>query len=248
MIGLLPPNLKERSSEPELMDDPGSDSVMLESTLKQLSVINPLFTGSEKLIRRYLIKHMKQNPKEVITLLDIGAGGGDITRSIADICAKEGINIEIHALDPDKRAVDYALRNSEGYSNIKIIQGDINEYTGYRDLFDYTFANHFLHHIDDGSIKEVMKTISDISRCGFLVNEIRRSRAAYYLYTLVSSVVFRNSFAVYDGRLSIKKGFTKEEFKRLTEDLSGKEISVSSTFPWRVFCYWLNNQDSIRPT
>ncbi|MFW5960327.1 MAG: methyltransferase domain-containing protein [Chitinivibrionales bacterium] len=246
MIGLLPPSLKVRSLEPELMDDLGSDSVMLESTLKQFSLINPLFSGSERLIRRYLIKHMRQNPKEVITILDIGAGGGDITRSIADTCAKEGIKIEIHALDPDKRAVDYALRNSGGYSNIKIIQGDIKEYTGYKDLFDYTFANHFLHHIDEASVREVMKTISDISRCGFLVNDIKRSRAAYYLFTLVSSLMFRNSFAAYDGKLSIKKGFTEEELKRITEDISGKEVSVSSTLPWRVFCYWLNNQDSSR--
>ena len=46
------------------------------------------------------------------SLLDIGFGGGDITRRIAAWAAKDGISLHVTAIDPDPRALAFASANA----------------------------------------------------------------------------------------------------------------------------------------
>jgi 2-polyprenyl-3-methyl-5-hydroxy-6-metoxy-1,4-benzoquinol methylase len=232
MIDFFFPDLSKRSNEPELMDDYHSDKKKLINTVKQFTILNFLFTRSRGLIKKYILPDMKKNKN--YTFLDLGAGGCDIPIWLLKKCNKAGINVKITCIDNDKRITDYATKKCKTFSNIKIINAsafDIEKF----DNFDYIFANHFLHHLPYNDISKLIDLIFKKTNRLFLLNDILRSNAAYLGYTLFTGLFIHFSFAFYDGRLSIKKGFTQEELKQIIDNSAHKKrLKIVKAKPARI--------------
>ena len=64
------------------------------------------------------------------------------------------------------------------------------------------------------------------------MSDLLRSRFSYALYAAGAKVLLRNSFAYDDGRLSIRKAFTKTEALRLVaEHPALQSLRVQTCFP-----------------
>jgi hypothetical protein len=78
-----------------------------------------------------------------------------------------------------------------------------------------------------------MKIIDKKTKKRFLLNDLKRSNFAYLGFTLFAGLFFHNSFAFYDGRLSIKRGFKKEELQKY---LTGSHsIIINQINPSRIY-------------
>ena len=210
MIGFFFPDLSIRSDENELMDLPDCNKKKLINTVKQFTILNYFFTRSRTLLKQYFIPHMLQNKKEVVTFLDIGAGGCDIPIWLLKFCKKNDLKIKITCLDNDERIIEYAKEKCKSLSDIDIIQASAFDLKKVG-KFDYIFANHFLHHLKTDEIPVIINLIYRQTNKIFLLNDIYRSNLAYFSYTLFTGVFMHDSFAFYDGRLSIKKGFLESD-------------------------------------
>lgn len=234
------PDLTQRSDIPELMDDPHSDQAKLDITLDQFRLINMFLTRSHMLLKKIFVPYMMKDKKHEYTLVDIGAGGGDVAIRFARYCRAQGIKMEIILIDTDPRVVAYAKRACADYKNITVFQADALQVGKIQRPVDFVFANHFLHHIPDDMITEVISTIAQTAYLGFLFNDIIRAPSAYILFTLLSAFCFRNSFAFYDGRMSIRKSFTEQEFAALFSPFSStKPITIKTAIPWRIYAWWI---------
>ena len=235
MIDFLFPDLSSRSEEKELMDLADCDTEKLLNTVKQFEILNFLFTSSRRLINKYIIKDIVSRKVDRIFFLDIGAGGCDIDIWFLKQCKKIGIKPVITCLDFDERIVGYAKKKCEMYEEISVVHGDAFGLANYG-KFDYVFANHFLHHLDEKKIPIILELVNRQCNRLFLINDIKRSNLSYLGYTFFTGIFFHNSFAFYDGRLSIKKGFLSGEMKEIL-DKSGlaDKINVSTCIPSRVF-------------
>ena len=235
MFDFFFPDLTKRSDKPELMDIPDSSERKLISTLKQFSILNLLLTGSRRLIKMHIVSKMKQDNSGSYTFLDIGSGGCDIPIWLSRLCARKKIKIKITCIDNDERVINYAKKKCRPYRNIKIINFSAFEINR-MEKFDFIFANHFLHHLPQSRIHTVLKLIAKQTKNVFLINDIRRSSLAYLGYTLLTGIFFHDSFAFYDGRLSIKKGFKIEEVKKLLFGMREAScIIIGKAFPSRIF-------------
>ena len=225
----------DRAPGPELMDDPGCDTSRLIRTIRQFRGINLLFSASRGLIRRRFISLMETDRERPYTFLDIGAGGCDIPIWLAETCRRRGITITIYCLERDPRILDYARSATKEYSEIQLIEGSVFEEERVPEA-DFIFSNHFLHHFADREIVRIMDLVGLRARRGFLMNDLRRSRPAWFGYQLFGFLFLHRSFARFDGALSIRRGFIRAELRTLVAGLKNPEsVTVGRAFPGRVY-------------
>jgi len=227
----------ERSRENELMDSFSSDPDRLERTLVQFRLVNLLLTRARGLLKRWFLADMVRDKSRAYTLLDLGSGGGDLAIWLARRSRRLGLRLRIVCLDHDPRVVAYARDRCRAYPEIEVVHEDALRLDSLPD-FDYVFANHFLHHLTDEGIVTVLGAIGARARRRFLVSDLKRSRPAYFGYTAFAALFLRNSFSFYDGRLSIRKGFTKAELEGYVarSRLRG-DVSLRSMFPFRLVLF-----------
>ena len=217
------------------MDDPACDRELLLNTVRQFEGINRLLSSSRRLIRKHLVSRMSPGTDRPYTLLDIGAGGGDIACWLADYCKKRGINIRITCLDNDPWIADFARQNIAGRGNIEIIEASIFDLP--RSVrYDFVFSNHFLHHFDEEDILRILDRLLITARRTLLMNDLLRSKLSYLGYRLCAALFLHHSFAARDGALSIRRGFLPRELEQLLTRTDRPDLlEVWQAVPGRIY-------------
>ena len=230
----LPDLMSRNLTEQELMDRFDADPELLRRTVRQFRWINALFSASRRLLRSHVFLIMQQNPSRTYSLLDVGAGGCDIAQWIAREARRRHLKLKITALDNDPRILPVARETVRNFPEIRIVQGNALELSSLGP-FDFIFSNHFLHHLSWEEIRLFLRSVIAQTRLAFVMNDLKRSRAAYLGATLSLGLLARQSFAFYDGRLSIRRGFLPDELKDFVHThFPGAPIEVIETAPARV--------------
>ena len=235
MLDFFFPDLRLRNTtEMEIMERADADVRQLLRTVRQFKLINMLFSGSRRLFREYIFTVMEQEPERVYTLLDVGAGGCDIVIWAVREARKRGLKLNVTALDNDARILPFAYRAVRDYPEIRVVAGNALDLTRLGP-FDFVFTNHFLHHLDWGEIKIFLEKIIDRTRLVFVMNDLKRSHWAYLGCTIFIGLLARRSFAFYDGRLSIRRGFLPGELRDfITRSFPDSPIQVREVSLERV--------------
>ncbi len=227
--------MTQRSSEPELMDLPDSDGAALRRTLKQLGIINRIFSRSRYLLKKYVVRDILKYPQRSYTMLDLGAGGCDMGCWFSTY-AEEKLKrrVRVICLDRDPRAVSYMNETVRNNPRLEVRQGEAGQIDT-MGPFDFVFANHFFHHLKDSEIGPMVHRICRSTRRVFVVNDLVRSRLLYIGFGIFARIFFRHSFTFKDGLLSIRRGFLPAELTTLLADPpEGWKITVFPLFPGRV--------------
>lgn len=190
----------------ERMDDPGCDQVMLERTYQQFDTVNRVVSGWRRLYVSALRPVLATRPRP--TLLDVGCGGGDIPRRLAAWAARDGLRLEVTAVDPDPRAIAFARRHPGPVDYQQVSSTELAD-AGRR--FDVVVSNHLLHHLDPASLASLLDDSERLARRLALHNDLRRSRAAHTAYGVVTRPFARSSFLHEDGLLSIRRSYRPAE-------------------------------------
>ncbi|MFP4416411.1 MAG: methyltransferase domain-containing protein [Fibrobacterota bacterium] len=233
----LPAPLEFRLNCQELMDDLQSDRNALYATLDQFVFINRWLSRSRTLLIRYIFSDMLKRDQRSYTLVDIGAGGCDISAWLIGFCEKKGISLSITCIDHDPRVITYARKHYGHLSQLNIVEMDVRTLFASGHTYDYIFANHFLHHLDDEHIVSMLRGLNTVCRYRYLINDLQRSKLSYVGYSLGAALLFRHSFAFADGRLSIRRGFLRKELVSFCEMAGLKNARVGRIVPGRLFVY-----------
>ncbi|MCM2357023.1 MAG: methyltransferase domain-containing protein [Geobacteraceae bacterium] len=241
------PDMRQRNTtDREKMDRADADLPRLLRTIRQFKLINFLFSGSRRLLREHFFAIMEQDPSRSYTLLDVGAGGCDIALWAAREARKRGLKLEITALDNDPRIFPVAYRAVRDVPEVRIVEGNALELSRLGP-FDFVFSNHFLHHLDWEQIELFLERAIAQARLAFLMNDLKRSNWAFLGCTLFIGLLARRSFAFYDGRLSIRRGFLPEELRDfVARKFPNSRIQVREAFPARVALVLATGQNLLR--
>jgi len=235
MLDFLFPDLRLRNtSDKEKLELPEADPALVRRTIDQFALINRLLSGSSRLMREHFFRLMERQPERPYTLLDIGAGAGDIAIGAAREARRRGLQLEVTALDNDRRTLPLARQAVRDYPEIRVVEGDA------RDLarlgpFDFIFSNHLLHHLTVEEIGILLERVIAQTKLAFVMNDVKRSSWAYLGFTIFSSLVTIRSFHFHDGRLSIRRAFLPEELRDLIDkSFLDQGIEVLETYPARI--------------
>jgi 2-polyprenyl-3-methyl-5-hydroxy-6-metoxy-1,4-benzoquinol methylase len=193
----------------ELMDDPGCDPDRLERTYRQFTAVNRLVSGWRRLYRRQIRPFL--DTRRPTTLLDIGFGGGDISRALAGWAARDGLLLRTTAIDPDARALRHVRRLPD--AGVRFEQASSAELVARGDRYDLVISNHLLHHLDAGELSAVLADSRALSRRLVIHNDLARGRLGYGLYAAATRPFARRSFVHQDGLLSIRRSYRPAELR-----------------------------------
>lgn len=204
--------LKERERHKiEKMDDPNCDRVLLENTYRQFVVINRLLSSWQRVYQDYFKPNMSSG--EGYTVLDIGAGGGDIARALIKWAEKDGYQLTVTALDSDSRAFDY-MSKQDFPDSVVVRCASTFDLVKTGESFDFVISNNVLHHLSETELSGFLESSQSLAKQLVIHNDIVRDDLAYLGYFCLSKLLFHRSFAQYDGLLSIRRSFTKDELEQ----------------------------------
>ena len=198
----------------ELMDDPDCDVDTLERTYERFRPVNVIVSNQRAVYRRWIRPRL--SPTETRRVLDIGTGGADVPRALLAWAGADGLRLEVTAIDPDPRALDWALRQPAvpGLLLRRVTSRELAE-TGER--FEVVTSNHVLHHLDGHEFGALLADSERLAGDGGIVvhSDIERSRLGYAGFWLGSLPFARNllagSYIRADGLTSIRRSHTAAE-------------------------------------
>lgn len=220
-------NTEYRTPKAELMDDFSIYGAELRDTLDKLAIINR-WLGGNKVTLNGLKKVLKDHPKnKPVTLVDLGCGGGDLLRLVAEFGNQNGFIFKIIGIDANEDAVEYARTLTQRYPEIQFLHCDIFSEEFKLVEYDLVLTTLFLHHFNEDQLVEFLPEVLKKASMGIIVNDLHRHPMAYHSFKLLSSVI-KNKMVIEDGLTSVLKGFKREELERI----SGK-IGAKSQIKWK---------------
>ncbi len=232
-------NTQYRSNEEEWMDDFQMEGDVLEKTLRDIARINYWLGGNKITLNgvKELLKDKSKNKKH--TIVDVGCGNGDMLRAIAKYADKKGYNLELIGVDANLYTINQAKKLSEDYPSIRYHCENIFDEAYKKRRFDILLCTLTLHHFDETKVEEVLKILVKQSMIGVVVNDLHRSRIAYYLFKIICTIFVHNPMAKNDGLISILRGFKRNELNKLTLSLKNNKHSIK--WCWAFRYQWIIN-------
>ncbi|MGD6979601.1 class I SAM-dependent methyltransferase [Citricoccus zhacaiensis] len=242
------PDLSVRRPEvPEQMDSPDCDLAALHRTYAGFRAVNTVVAGWQLTYRTLIRPALAEAAARTgtgggaapdrgavpVTVLDIGAGGGDVARALLHRARRDGFTVHVTAVDPDARAHAWASGRppEEGLEILRALSGDLVR-EGRR--FDVVISNHLLHHLDPAQLDAVLADSEALATVRAVHSDIRRAPAAYALFSAGTLPFFPRSYIRADGLASIRRSYTPAELAAAVRP----GWRVQAQVPWRNLAIW----------
>lgn len=224
---------KTRSYELEIIDTGDYTAEEYEGCLSELRNINR-FLGDNHALRKSLLRKIEKEDVADFSVLDVGAGSGELLRTIADFARERNSKTKLFGLELNARSAEATLEESKDYPEITSIRGDALNLPFKDNSFDYAICSLFTHHFTDENVVRILAEMSRVSRKEIFVIDLHRHPVAYHFYTNAGRIFSKNRLIRNDGALSILRAFKPAELKKLGVEAGLKKVSVQRFFPYRL--------------
>ncbi|PPB47938.1 methyltransferase [Arthrobacter pityocampae] len=196
----------------EEMDRPDCDPGRLDRTYAQFGLVNAVVSGWRRTYTSLLRPAFSRDRTN--TLLDIGAGGGDVPRALARWARRDGFRLEITAIDPDERAHSFATSRPP-LAGLSFRRALSSELVAEGAVFDAVVSNHVLHHLDPDAFAGLLDDSERLARTVAVHSDIARHPLGYALFS-VGTLPLPGSYIRQDGLTSIRRSYTPDELRAAT--------------------------------
>jgi SAM-dependent methyltransferase len=218
----------------EMLDQPGSPDWLVHTALREIGLANALLGGRAAAAWGLdrLLDQLPGTPDRPLTLLDLGAGGGDIARHLVHRAARRGIRIRPIALD--RHRVAGRLCREAGLSSVV---ADAWGLPFAARSVDIVVASQLLHHFNRTAAAGLLRTLDAIARFGVIVADLRRAWAAQAGIWVASMALGFHQVTRQDGITSVRRGFTTAELDAVLRS-AGIRGGVAGRPGFRVVAIW----------
>ena len=230
-------DFSKRSSDVEIMDDFALQGPELDKTLKDLDKVNT-WLGGNKITLEGIEKLIQSTCfSGPLRIIDVGCGNGSLLKEVADFGRKRGIEMKLTGIDANVHAIEIARKNTRSYENISFEAVDVFSEDFETRETDILLCTLTLHHFEDEKIILLLKRFINMSTLGIVINDLQRSKAAYYLFELFCAAFINNEIARKDGLVSIQKSFRKEDLLRYADHIEARKQEIS--WKWAFRYQWI---------
>ena len=229
-------DLSKRSEQPELMDDFTVGLQALRIVFDDINRVNAILGGNSITINA-VARLIKENPKESYIIVDMGCGDGNMLREVAQYCRKNNYTIRLIGVDLNQEALQLAAEASKDYPEIEYQHRDILRIEATDLNCDIVLNTLCMHHFLDKDLVTFLHKFNELASIGVVINDLQRSRWAYYLFWLFSLIFIKTKTAQIDGLISISKGFLKSDLIQYSERLLGVQHEIK--WKWAFRYVWI---------
>ena len=224
---------RQRSYELENIDKGSYTPEEYEGCIVELQRVNK-WLGDTKALRGSLLKEIERQDLRSFSVLDVGAGSGELLRVTAKWARETNRVASLVGLELNERSAEAILGESRDFPEISSLQADGLALPFPDGGFDYVIQSLTLHHFDDAGAVRVIREMSRVAARRIFVIDLHRNPVAYFFYTTLGRLFLHNRLLREDGALSILKSFTPEEMERLGRRAGLANVMVEKHFPSRL--------------
>jgi ubiquinone/menaquinone biosynthesis C-methylase UbiE len=215
----------------EALDTPQCNPELARATLKDIARSNTLFGGRAAVwygIRQLL--NGEEHPSD-LTVLDVGAGMGDILRYVA---GRLGSRTGLLPIAVDRHSEAGRLCKQ---SSLRSVVADGCSLPFRSRSVDVVIASQLLHHFARDAAMLLIGEFVRIARLGVVISDLERARLAALGIWLVSFPLLFHPVSRRDGVVSIRRGFTADELASLLT-AAGVRAVVCRRPGYRLVATW----------
>jgi ubiquinone/menaquinone biosynthesis C-methylase UbiE len=224
---------KRRSNRLEDIDTGNYTPEEYESCISELQLVNR-WMGDAHSLRATLFSEIEARALRSFSILDVGAGSGELLRVTADWARQTKRQVTAVGLELNERSAESINEESQRFDEISSVRGNALALPFADNCFDYVICSLFTHHFVDEQVVKILREMSRVARRRIFVIDLNRHPIAYLLYTTLGKLVLHNRLLRHDGALSILRSFKAAELLELGQRAGLSDLSVQRRFPYRL--------------
>lgn len=224
---------RQRSYELENIDKGTYTPEEYEGCLVELQRVNE-WLGDAKALRGSLLKEIGHRDLRSFSILDVGAGSGELLRVTAQWARETDRRALLVGLELNPRSAQAILEESTDFPEITSVQGSGLMLPFPDASVDFVISSLTLHHFDDQGAVSIIREMGRVARFGIFVIDLHRNPTAYFFYTTLGRIILHNRLLREDGALSILKSFIPDELEELGKQAGLNNVIVEKHFPSRL--------------
>ena len=224
---------RQRSYELENIDKGTYTPEEYEGCIVELQRVNE-WLGDAKALRGSLLKEIERQGLRSFSILDVGAGSGELLRVAAQWARETDRAASLVGLELNKRSARAILDESAEFPEISSVQASGLVLPFPDRSVDYVISSLTLHHFDDEGAVGILREMGRVARRRIFVIDLHRNPVAYFFYTTLGRLILHNRLLREDGALSILKSFKPDELEKLGQQAGLGNVTVEKHFPSRL--------------
>ena len=224
---------RQRSLEPENLDKGSYTPEEYEGCLVELRRINE-WLGDADALRDSLLQEVERQSLQTFSVLDVGAGSGELLRVAAGWARATDRRASFVGLELNARSARAILDESAEFPEISAVRANGFKLPFADQTFDFAIQSLTLHHFDDAGAVRILREMARVAKRGIFVIDLHRNPVAYFFYTTIGRLFLHNRLIREDGALSILKSWKPEELQTLGHEAGLANVSVEEHFPARL--------------
>ena len=221
-----------RQPSKELLDDPDFPVDLLEPYLEDLALVNRLW-GNSRLLAGYLERNLDGLGARSFTVLDIGAGTGEVSADLKRRLERHGRRARVIALDLKWRHLAVGRARDGG---LAACAGNAFQLPFADSSADWVVSTLILHHFSPEENVRLIRECSRVARIGFALIDIRRHRLPLAFFSVAGRLGLGTREALDDGIASVRQSYTVKEAR----GIAGRAVPgarVKRVFPYRILIF-----------
>lgn len=227
------PNLTIRALNTELMDLPTAGEIETRHALREIDTINKLLGGYNVIFDAL---DQLQWTDKTMTIVDLGCGGGDMLRAIADWALQHRRHVNLIGIDYNPVMTAYGREESIVFPNIHYRTMNVLEERLLEERADVIINSLFCHHFDQEQLVTLVRRMHQLASQAVIINDIHRHWFAYYSIKVLTALFSRNALVRYDAALSVARSLTRREWQAVLADAGIEKYSLRWmwAFRWQI--------------
>jgi ubiquinone/menaquinone biosynthesis C-methylase UbiE len=208
----------------ELLDQDLGTASAVASSLADLRRINQWFGGTRTTIQ-LLRRIARESGSRELSLLEVGAGAGDVPQEAKTVLSGDGLELEITLLD---RMSSHLPSNG-----LPAVAGDALRLPFRDDSFDVVSCSLLAHHFEPHRLRLLAREALRVCRRVVLINDLIRS-PIHLLLVYLGLPLFRSKLTWHDAPASVRQAYTREEVASLLADVPARRVDISRHYLYRM--------------
>ena len=229
-----------RVDEAEWIDDENQPYEDFRESMTDVRRANRFLGGTvvvTRQARRWIREAKARKQTEPLTFLDVATGSGDIPEAIRKIARNAGVEARFVGLDFSAPILRFAREEVGAYPEIRLVRGDAFRLPLPDNSVDYALCSLAFHHFGFERCLLALSEMERVSRRGWLVNDLRRARSAWYLFRGVSALARMNRLTRHDGPASVMRAYSLSEYAKMVAGVNlqaGRDVTIRGSLFYRV--------------
>jgi ubiquinone/menaquinone biosynthesis C-methylase UbiE len=213
----------KRVVTPELLDTDSGTPTEVRDSLADLRLVNRWFGGAattEWMVERVV----RQLNARSLSLLEIGAGSGDVPEIVRRRLERRGVRLEVTLLD----RVASHLNGSR-----RAVVGDALSLPFADSSFDVISCGLFAHHLSPEELVRFANEALRVCRRAVLINDLIRHPLHLALIG-AGYPLYRSRLTRHDAPASVRQAYTLREMRDLLEKTNAGEVEIHRHYLFRM--------------